>query len=137
MKSDCHAALIADRSLWSTEPIDANKQKQPHHIDKMPIPRGGFESEVVCGREASIDGAHKTYSKKDGSHDDVESMESRCHKEGRGVDAIREGKRGFGILIGLQERKEDSKRNRAGESIDESVIVAFDEGVMRPGDSAS
>src|SRR5262245_44793449 len=32
-------------------PIDADKQKQPHHVDKMPVPRRRLEPEMVVGFE--------------------------------------------------------------------------------------
>ena len=67
--------------------IDGDKQEQPHHINKMPIPRSRFETEVIVGRKMALPRPPPANGEKDRSDDDMKAVKSRRHKKGRAEHA--------------------------------------------------
>ena len=43
------------------EPVDEDKQADPDHIDKVPVPRHGLEGEMVFFGEMAAHGAEQNY----------------------------------------------------------------------------
>src|SRR6267143_2164057 len=76
-REDCGTGATAPL----TPPIDADKEKEPDHIDEMPVPRGCLETEMVVGFEVSPPCAVEADDQKSRADDDVEPMEAGRHEE--------------------------------------------------------
>ena len=54
--ADC---LLGD--VWEAAEVDADEEEQPHDVDEMPIPGGGFEAEVTLRGELTTRGARNQH----------------------------------------------------------------------------
>jgi hypothetical protein len=77
--------LAVDRRAPAAPNVDRSEQEQPHHIDKVPIPSGGFKTEMLLGCEMPFICADQAYDQEDCPHKDVEAVETRRHVEGRAI----------------------------------------------------
>src|SRR6185312_11452397 len=68
-------------------PVDAHEQEQPHHVDEMPVPRGGLEPEMPCRREVIGPRAEPADDQETGADDDMEAMEAGRQEEHRRIHA--------------------------------------------------
>src|SRR5690606_30246120 len=85
------------------------EQEQPHHVDKVPIPGGRLEAEMLLRREVPRQGAEEADRKEDGPDYDVETVKSRRHEERGAVDRIAERERCVDVLISLHAGKQHAK----------------------------
>src|SRR5437763_6703646 len=52
--------------LWAGAPhVDAAEQEQPHHVDKVPVPRGELKAEVLGRLELAGHGAEQAHGQED------------------------------------------------------------------------
>src|SRR5688500_6385130 len=91
--------------------VDAGEQEQPYHADEMPVPRGGFEAEMLRRREVAEECAHQADGEEARSDDHVEAMEAGGHEKRRAVDAASEGKRCVRVFIGLNASEQRAEHN--------------------------
>lgn len=82
--------------------IDRDKQEQPHHINKVPIPRRGLESKMAFRREMAFLRAYPAHKQENSSDQNMETVESRCHVEGRCIYAVSKFEMRINVLIGLK-----------------------------------
>src|SRR5262245_14064214 len=98
-------SVRAGRSSGRVRPgapdIDAAEQKEPDHIDEVPVPGGELEAEVLGRLEVSRHGTDQADRQKDRPDDDVEAVEAGRHEEGRAVDVAFEVEGGVTVLVGL------------------------------------
>src|SRR5436305_13234705 len=88
-------------------PVNADKEKQPHDIDKVPVPSRRLEPEMVVRLEMPLRRAPQADREKNRADDDVKAVEAGRHKEGRRVDAAcardalvkAERERGMAVVI--------------------------------------
>src|SRR5690606_26431212 len=97
--------LMRHRRTKAAPYIDAGEQEQPHHVDKVPIPGGRLEAEMLLRREVPRQGAEEADRKEDGPDYDVETVKSRRHEERGAVDRIAERERCVDVLISLHAGK--------------------------------
>jgi len=64
----------------SSERVYENKQAQPDHVNKMPVPGDGFECEMVIGFEVSLHGAEHDDGQHDGAEGDVQTVKAGQHE---------------------------------------------------------
>src|SRR4051812_28293809 len=81
--------------------VDAGEQKQPHHVDEVPVPGREFEAEMLVRPEVAGVGAEQAHGQEDGSDDDVEAVEAGRHEEGGAVDVAFEREVRVAVLVGL------------------------------------
>src|SRR5689334_6100982 len=97
-----HSVGAVRHGLGAVAPdIDADEQKQPDHIDEVPVPGGEFEAEMLGRREMPGIGAHQADDQEHGSDQHVEAVETGRHEEGGAIDVAGEGERGMAVLVGL------------------------------------
>src|SRR4051812_36799906 len=66
-------------------PVNADKQKEPDHVDEMPVPRGGFEAEMPLRGELVGAGAEPADDQEQCPNDDMEAVKTGREEEHRGV----------------------------------------------------
>src|SRR5688500_2111691 len=64
--------------------IDGDEQEQPNHVDEVPVPGGGFESEMALGREMALHRADPADEQEHRPDENVEAVKSRGHEESGG-----------------------------------------------------
>jgi hypothetical protein len=116
-----------------TPHVNAGKQEQPYYVDKMPVPRRKFKTQVLLSRKLPGKSTQEANGEKNRSDDDVEAMKTRCHEKGRAVDRAFEGEWRMGIFIGLNAGEGGAKQNSQDESCLEAKTIIVQEGMMGPG----
>src|SRR6185437_1999009 len=101
--------------------IDEGEEEQPHDVDEVPVPGGGFEAEVMVGREVAAHGANKADDQEDRADDDMRAVEAGRHEEGRAVDTALEGERRVRIFVGLHTGEENAEQDRECETLHQSL----------------
>src|SRR3546814_15521156 len=86
--------------------IDDDEEEQPHDVDEVPVPGGGFETEMLLRGEMTLIGAHEADDQEDRADHNVKAVEARRHIEGRAVDALPDADGRMGIFIGLDCRRD-------------------------------
>ena len=88
------------------EIVDGEEKEQPHHVDKVPIPRSSLKPEVLAGGEVTVVGTLQTDDQEDRADQDVEAVEAGRHVEHRAVRARRcKGRVAFGAHGRLGHRR--------------------------------
>ena len=77
--------------------VDKYKQAQPYHVNKVPIPGGGFKGEMVFRFEMALPATEQHHAQDNSSHADMESVETGQHKKGGTVNACTQGQTHFSI----------------------------------------
>ena len=77
--SGMKALVTLNRLRTGAPDIDAGEQKQPHHVDEVPVPGGEFKSEMLRRLELSSDSAEQTNDQKDRTDDHMGAVESGRH----------------------------------------------------------
>src|SRR5208337_3885605 len=67
--------------------IEEGEEEQPHHVDEVPVPGGGFEAEMAGRCEMAGNGAAQTHGQENRTDDDMEAVKTGGHEEGRAVDS--------------------------------------------------
>src|SRR5262249_36803296 len=81
--------------------VDAHEQKQPYHVDKVPVPGGRLEAEVLLGREVAGKRAQQADAEKQRANNYVRPVKAGRHEECCPVHMARVLEPGMAILIGL------------------------------------
>ena len=68
--------------------INAGEEKQPHHVDEVPVPGRRLEAEMAGRRELAGDGAAQAHGQEDGADDHMGAVKARRHEEGRAIDRV-------------------------------------------------
>src|SRR3546814_10989685 len=84
--------------------IDDDEEEQPPDVDEVPVPGGGFETEMLLRGEMNLIGAPEADDKEDRSAQNVKAVEDRRHIEGRAVVALSEAEGRLVTFIGLNRR---------------------------------
>lgn len=71
------------------QPIDQDKQQQPHHIDKVPIPSGGFKGKMVVCVKVTAKHAVTNDDQNQRADGNMQGVKASQHKEGRTVNSRR------------------------------------------------
>src|SRR3546814_4580393 len=95
-----------DRRAPAAPDIDDDEEEQPHDVDEVPIPRRGFETEMLLRGEMARIGPHEADDQEDRADQNVKAVETRRHIEGRAVVALHENERSLNIYKGQARRKE-------------------------------
>ncbi len=62
--------------LDDLQPVYENKQTQPHHVNKVPIPSNTFKTKVMFRCEMTLHAANQNDNQHDSSKHHVEAMET-------------------------------------------------------------
>src|SRR5262249_8535662 len=110
-------SLIAARGSFGkagatplTPPINANKQKKPTHVEKMPIPSRRLKAKVMIGFEMTRPRPKETDNQEGRSDDNVEAVEAGRHEKSRRVDAAGEVKWCVAVLVGLDRGEAEARK---------------------------
>lgn len=120
----------------TTPPVNGDKQEQPDHIHKVPVPCGGLKPEVAGGCEMTFACAQPANKKKDAADKHVEAMEAGRHVEGGWEDAIFEPEGCMMVFIHLKAQEDKTKRGRNAKAQNRILVVAFQNCMVRPCDRA-
>src|SRR3546814_13857003 len=101
-----------DRRAPAAPDIDDDEEEQPHDVDEVPIPRRGFETEMLLRGEMALIGPHEADDQEDRADQNVKAVEARRHIEGRAVVALPETERRVHIFIGLDRRDDRAEADR-------------------------
>src|ERR1700693_6619055 len=100
--------LLACRPC-ALEPVHENKQQQPDNVDEMPVPRGGFEREMMLRVEMTAESPQEHDRQHDCADRHVKAVEPGQHEERRAVDSRRqlevELAVSVAVLVGLESKK--------------------------------
>src|SRR6516162_9043519 len=113
--------------------IDAGEQEQPDHVDKVPVPGGKLESEVLGGGEMAEIGADQADNQERGADDHMGAMKAGRHEKSGAIDVAAEIKGGMAVLIGLDGGEGEAERNSEDEPPFEPLAIVFQERMVRPG----
>src|SRR5690606_9978328 len=87
---------------------------------------------MLLRREVTANGTHKADQKEDRADENVKTMETRRHEEGRAVDRDLERKRSVNVLIGLHEGEQDTESNRDRQTGDHALAVIVQQSMVCP-----
>src|SRR3546814_10506218 len=68
-------------SDWSSDVCSSDLQ--PHHVDEMPVPGGGFEAEMLARGEIAPMRADQVHDQEDRAHQHVEAVRSEERRVGK------------------------------------------------------
>ncbi len=88
---------------------------------------------MVFFGEVAFKRASQTYGEENGPDQNVETMETRRHKEGCTVNIAREAKSGMSIFISLETGEDRAKNNGEREPLFQTFPVPMLQRVVRPG----
>ena len=60
--------------------VNAQEKEQPHHINEVPIPSGGFEAEMLAWAEVAFVCSSGADDQEYRSDNDVKAVETRRHE---------------------------------------------------------
>src|SRR5437764_676033 len=91
--------LVMRRGFGARAPhVDAGEQKQPDHVDEMPVPGSELEAEMLGGGEMAEIDADQADDQKRRADDHVRAVKSRGHEEGGAIDVAAEIEPGMHVL---------------------------------------
>jgi DNA helicase TIP49 (TBP-interacting protein) len=61
--------------------IDEDKQTDPHHVNKVPVPTGRFKSKTIVFREVSLHGSEQLDEQHERTQGYMKSVKARQNKE--------------------------------------------------------
>ena len=64
-------------SYRHTPDVDGKEQEQPDHVDKVPVPGGGFKPNMLFRGEIPLDRTDQADRQKDGPDDHMRNRETR------------------------------------------------------------
>src|SRR5262249_56658594 len=123
-----------DRVRAGAPDVDAGEQKQPDHVDEVPMPGGELETEVLARLELPGKRPQQADAQKDRSDDHVRAVKAGRHEEGRAVDVTFEGEMRVAVLVGLDAREGNPEQDRADQAPSQALTVVLEQRVVRPGD---
>jgi len=85
-----HAARSV-RRMVSLHPVDEDKQAQPNHVHKVPIPRRCFKGKMPLRREMASHAAQQNHRQDNSADSNVQTVKAGQHKEGRTVNPATQG----------------------------------------------
>ena len=66
--------------------IDAGKEEQPHHVNKVPVPGSRLKAEMLLRCKVTGKRPEQHHSQRDCTHNHMETVKASRHKEGRAID---------------------------------------------------
>ena len=103
----------------------------------MPIPSRRLKAKMMLGLKVAGTGAKPADNQKTGSNQNMETMETGSHVEGRGINPVLKSKCGVLIFIGLQCREGCTKNNGDAKAFDQILAISLEHGGVRPGHRAT
>src|ERR1700730_14938530 len=88
------------------EPVDEDKQQEPDDVDEMPVPRGGFEREMMLHVEMTAESPQEHDRQHYCADRHVKAVEPRQHEERRAVDTRRQLEVELAVSVRVLERLE-------------------------------
>src|SRR5262249_54540410 len=132
---------IGDSSLGvrraCTPDIYAGEQEQPDDVDKVPVPGGKFEAEMLFRSEVAGHRAQQTDDQEDRADDDMGSMETRGHEESGTVDISAEMECRVRVLVSLYAGEGEPQQDREDQAPFQALPVVLQQRMMRPGDGGA
>ena len=130
--------LKDDRRLPRLQPVDEDKQSEPHHVDEVPVPGHRLEREMPARGEMALHHPEPDDGEHDGADRDMQAVEPGQHEERRAVDAGAELQAELGVglvVLGRLQRdeREAQEEGRRQENL-QARAVAGDQRVMRDRD---
>src|SRR3546814_13576099 len=86
--------------------IDDDDEEQPHDVDEVPVPGGGFETEMLLRGEMTLIGAQEADDQEDRADQTVKAVDASRHIEGRADVALHDGAGCWGLFIGLDDSQD-------------------------------
>ena len=62
-------------------PVNGNEQEQPYNVNEVPVPCGGFKTEMFLWAEMTFFRTEVTCEQEQRTHQNVETVEARGHEE--------------------------------------------------------
>src|SRR5258707_4035422 len=112
--------------------IDAGEQERPDHVDKVPIPGGELESEMLGRSEMAEIGADQTDDQECRADDHMRAVKAGRHEKNRAVNVAAEIERGMAVLVGLNAGESETERDGEDKTPFESLAVVLQKRVVRP-----
>src|SRR5262249_16716602 len=100
------------RDAGRTPHINARKQENPDDVDKMPVPGGKLETEMLGGSEMSKIDTNEAHDQERRAYDHVGAVESGSHEERGTVDVAAVVKPCVAVFVSLDAGKGQAKRDR-------------------------
>src|SRR5262249_30289350 len=114
--------------------IYAREQKQPHHVDEVPVPGGELEAKVLLRTEVTRHSPREAHNQEDRADDNVSAMEARRHEECGAINVAAEVEVRVRVLISLHASERQTQQDREDQAPFESLPVVFKQRMVRPGD---
>src|SRR6266849_5780210 len=115
-----------------TPNIDTGEQEQPNHVDKVPVPGGELESEMLGRSEMAEIGANQADDQECRADDHMRAVKSGGHEKGGAIDVAAEIESGVAVLVSLNAGESETERDGEDKTPFESLAVVLQERVVRP-----
>src|SRR5215213_8212598 len=130
--------LFMNGSSGRSPDVNACEEEEPDHIDEVPIPGRRLKTEMLIGPEVAGKSAKEAHDEEDRSDDDMETVETGRHEEGRAVDVAAavaaEGKGRMRVFIGLNRGKQHAQKNGERQAPDQASAIIMNQRMMSPCD---
>src|SRR5262249_39774159 len=103
--SDLFGSMARGKLCARPPDIYAGEQEQPDHIDKVPVPGGELEPEVLSRGEMTEIGADQADDQECRADDDMCAVEAGRHEKGGAIDVAAEIERRMAVLVDLDARE--------------------------------
>jgi len=104
----------------------------------VPVPGGGFETDVLFGREMALQHADQADGQEDRADDDVEAVEAGRHEERRAIDVAGKAEGGVAVFIGLEVGEQEAQEHGQDQAVLQVLAVVFmDQRMVGPGRGAT
>ena len=127
------------RYFCPLQPVHHDKEHQPDHINKVPVPRDAFEREVVVRFEVAFEATNPDANQHDGTNGHVKSVKASQHVKRGAINPGRQFQVQFGIRMAvfecLKSEEQDAKAYRRKQPEIEQSPFVFLQGPMRDGQS--
>lgn len=95
-------------------PVYGDEQEQPDHVNEVPVPGGGFKSEMAFGRELALFRTYPANKQEHRAYEYVETMEAGCHEESRWIYAVSKFEMRVHVFKNLEKQEYDAETNCNG-----------------------
>src|SRR5262245_47987051 len=114
--------------------IYTSEEKQPYHVNEVPVPGCEFETEMLFRSEVARHRAREANNQEDRADDHVGAVEARRHEESGAINVAAEVEVRVRVFVGLHAGEGQAQKDREDQTPFESLPVVFKERMVRPGD---
>src|SRR5262245_60820177 len=114
--------------------IYTGEEKQPYHVNEVPVPGCEFETEMLFRSEVAGHRTREANDQEDRTDDHVGAVEARRHEESGAINVAAEVEVRVRVLVGLHAGEGQAQEDREDKAPLQSLTVVFKERVVCPGD---